>query len=844
MSKAVSAIVGFALCTSTALAGNSHYPHERAPLQQTPFTALPLGSVRAHGWLLHQLEMQRDGLTGRAETSLVEIASSSAWLGGTGENWEKGPYYVKGLVPLAYTLDDAELKQRAQKWIDWTLNSQRADGFYGPANNDDWWPRMVPNYFLRDYYEATNDPRVLPFLTKYYSYMSATLPTRPLRDWGKARVGDDMDTALWLYRRTGDAFLLDVVDLMRKQAYDWPTILRENAFLNFGLDFHPKHNVNVPQAAKMPAVSWLRTGDARERTSIAEGDANLMRENGTSLGLQSGTEFLAGRSSGQGVEFCSIVEQMLSDETIVRIFGEGRYADRLERLAFNALPAAWNRDLTALQYYTVTNQVIAKRGRQGFGQDYDNAVLPGPRSGYPCCCFNVHHGWPKFVQSSWAATADNGLAAIVYAPTTVRAKVADGVEAMIVETTDYPFGDTVKFTVTVPRPTAFPLVVRVPGWCESGATFSVNGEAITVAAKPGEFAKVDRTWQAGDVLSVVLPMSVRATTGVNRSVSLHRGPLTYALRVGEEWKSVGEPAPGFPEYEIANATPWNYALAIDPRDPAKDIELLVDAGKALPANPFDKDHTPVKLKAKARLLPAWKLGWNGVMAADPPTSPVKSAEPIVDVTLMPAGAQNLRVTDLPWLGVPSMVAAKAQTFTFDDSKTDGWVWHGGGWFARDGALRSVPNGGSPGFRALIENVSYDDVMVEADVTVPEAGDAGVVARITRPSIGADTYQGYYAGVSAQGRVTLGRADGTSWQPLAEADMSSKPGAVVRIKLTAKGSTIQVRIGDAATPLLSANDATWSTGQVGVRTYCPDSDKSFGVFDNVRVEPIGAKSNQR
>ena len=333
---------------------------------------------------------------------------------------------------------------------------------------------MVSNYFLRDYYEATNDVRALSLLTNYYRYMLKNLPARPLRDWSKSRAGDDMDTVIWLYNRTGEPFLLDLVDLLRSQAYDWPAIMHDNAFQTFGKDFQARHNVNIAQAMKMPAVSWQRTGDARERSAIDAGEANLMREHGLSIGMQSGTEFLAGRSPGQGIEFCAIVEQMLSDETIVRIFGEGKYADHLEQIAYNALPAAWNRDLTALRYYTLPNHVIAKRGNQGFGQDYDNGVVYGPRSGFPCCCFNAHQGWPKLVQNSWVATSDNGLAVVAYGPNIDYHRQCAGdvnrrAMATIEQHTTYPFSDEVLFKITMSAPTTFPLALRTPGWCENAA---------------------------------------------------------------------------------------------------------------------------------------------------------------------------------------------------------------------------------------------------------------------------------------------------------------------------------------------------------------------------------------
>ena len=828
------------VASGAGFGANRHYPDNLPPLRAKPFTALPLGSVRAQGWLLKQLEMQRDGLTGHAEEALVELNESSAWRGGDKENWEKGPYYVKGLVALAYTLDDPELKRRAQKWVEWCLTSQREDGFYGPKQNDDWWPRVVSNYFLRDYYEATGDARVLPFLSKYYNHMIRALPQRPLRDWGKSRAGDEMDTAIWLYNRTREPSLLELVDLLREQAYDWPTIMHENSFQSFGADFQPKHNVNVPQAMKMPAVSWQRGGGARERSAIDVGFKHLMREHGLSVGMQSGPEFLAGRSPGQGIEFCSIVEQMLSDETIVRIFGEGKYADRIEQIAFNALPAAWNRDLTALRYYTLPNHVIAKRGGQGFGQNYDNGVVYGPRSGYPCCCFNVHQGWPKFVQNSWAATSDNGLAVIAYAPNVVTAKVGagSGAIATIVQETSYPFADVVRLKITMSAPTTFPLALRTPEWCQK-ASIEVNGQAVD-APGPGEFGKITRQWKGGDEVVIKLPMSVRVQRGAHGSVSVHRGPLLYSLRIDDEKRVVGQPAPAFDEFEQAPKGAWNYALSIDAKDPDKSFELLVDEKAVTGGNPFAPEHTPVKLIATACKLPGWGLAWNDVVAFDPPESPVRSTETEERVALVPFGAQDLRLTDFPVLGdTPSAPARDTPlTFTFDDNRTTGWSWFGGGWWAHDGKLRTTATGGVSGFKALIENLKVADLRIEADVTPPPVGDAGLIFRVSKPSIGANAYQGYYAGVSASDRqVILGRADGRNWTPLKTVAYAIPPDASTRLSVTAVGSRIEVRINDETVPIMSVSDDTWREGQAGARIYTSANDQAVSAFDNMRVSPI-------
>ena len=400
-----SIVLAWAFCFSTP-AGAQQYPSptnlpptivatNRSPLLAIPFLPLPLGSMRPQGWLLAQCQLQRDGLTGNAEAVYaVDIGDNSGWLGGTGDNWERSPYYFKGLVALAYTLNDAGLKQTAQKWMDWLLNHQGANGYIGPASNNDWWPRMLATYALKDYYEATADPRVPIVLSNYFNYMRLNLPAQPLNQWAKARAGDEMDVALWLYNRNGDTNLLTLVRLMHEQAYDWSGILTSNDFDFFGADFYPRHNVNVEEALKMPAVYYQVSQQSNDLNAASVGMDNLMRENGLSCGINSGTEFLSGNSIVQGVELCSIVEAMLSLETAARITGDPLLADRLETISFNALPAALANNIKGIQYYTLANNLIAIPGGHGFNQDYGNGTLPGPDSGFPCCRYNFHMGCP------------------------------------------------------------------------------------------------------------------------------------------------------------------------------------------------------------------------------------------------------------------------------------------------------------------------------------------------------------------------------------------------------------------------------------------------------------------
>lgn len=98
---------------------------------------------------------------------------------------------------------------------------------------------------------------------------------------------------------------------------------------------------------KTPAAQYLRDGRADRLPTIDAAVATLMRYHGQVQGMFSGDEWLAGLAPTQGVELGAVVEYMFSLETIVRVFGEGRYADTLEAVAYNALPATITADMRA-----------------------------------------------------------------------------------------------------------------------------------------------------------------------------------------------------------------------------------------------------------------------------------------------------------------------------------------------------------------------------------------------------------------------------------------------------------------------------------------------------------------
>jgi uncharacterized protein len=604
--------------------------------QRMAFRRLPVGAVRPAGWLREQLQLQADGLTGHLEELWPDVGPDSAWLGGSGEDWERGPYYADGLVPLAHVLRDKALVQKARRWTDAIIQSQRQDGQFGPTTNADWWPRMVALKVLAQHYEASHDDRVLPFMERYFKYQQAELPRHPLDDWAKARAGENLLVLAWYLRRRPSAEGGAVGALLTEQALDWEGCLADNPPRGFTRSWDPyRHVVNVAMGLKLPAVRYLFDGDAAHLRRLRRALRNLEQHHGQVTGMFSGDEWLAGRGPSRGVELCAVAEFMFTLETLAEITGAGQYGDRLEEVTYNAFAATLTADMRAHQYLQQPNQVACTIAPRPWTCSTDDANIFGLEPHFGCCAANLHQGWPKFVTSLWMAAPAGGLAGLAYAP----CRVESAGRVLEVET-GYPFSEEVAVRLRLKAPDRFPLHLRVPAWCEA-PQLAVRGDIQNMSPGKSGFVTLEREWHDGDVIELNLKSRPRVVgTSVN-AVGLKLGPLLLALPVGEDWRRLPE-RPGFGDWEVYPTTPWNYGLAVEDHDTLSHYRVV---RSAVPSPPFG---TPaLRVDVDGRRVDNWKLSRNS--AGRIPSQPQVSSSTVERVGLVPYGSARLRVAEFPRL---------------------------------------------------------------------------------------------------------------------------------------------------------------------------------------------------
>lgn len=610
--------------------------------------------IKPSGWLRTQLEIQARGLSGNLDKVWPDIRDSK-WIGGDAEGWERVPYWLDGFVPLAYLLEDEDLIARAGRYIDAILAFQKPDGWICPCTDEeresyDTWVVLLICKTLKVYYDCSGDERIPEVIYRvmknFYELLSSG--TLKLFKWGESRWYEGFIALNFLQERYHESWIAELADILYQQRRDYRESMQrwERPINKREQD---THIVNIAMMLKSEAVSCDLLG--QKYTDQAEKFYRVLKKyNGTPVETFTGDEHLSGLSPIQGTELCSVVEQMYSYEELYAYTGDAKWAERLEVLAFNALPATFSDDMWAHQYVQQSNQITCKAfprdSKVVFRTNGREAHLFGLEPNYGCCTANLSQGWPKLTTSAYMFRG-NKIISVLPIPTVLNTCVDTAAGKMNVRVeleTNYPFENQFTYRITSEGDGEFGFMVRVPSFAEN---VMVNGQSFT--GKEASFrisgsgeTTISLSWQVTPEL-VKRPHSLKTVKCGSLVFAL---PIAYEKVMLEyERKGVERKYP-YCDYEYIGVSDWEYGFADDEFELVKGEDSTVAGAPEADGYIFSSEKPPVMLKAHMKKI-HWGLedGFEYVCAKRPVS--YKGIGEKEEILLYPYGCAKLRMTEMP-----------------------------------------------------------------------------------------------------------------------------------------------------------------------------------------------------
>ena len=591
--------------------------------------------IKPEGWLKRQLEIQAEGLSGNLHKIWPDIRDS-AWVGGTCEGWERVPYWLDGFIPLAYLLEREDMIATVKKYIDSIISKQQSDGWICPCKKEeiskyDTWALQLICKTLTVYYECSGDGRIPDVIYKafrnYYDLLSSG--EIKLFGWGEFRWFESFITLNFLYKKYSEDWIVDLAKIIKAQGFDYNTAIDE-----WKKPSHKwrmiTHIVNLCMMLKSEAVSQELLGE--DYTDMAEGLREILdRYNGTAFEGFTGDEVLSGLDPSKGTELCAIVEQMYSYEHIFAHTGDNKWAERLEVLAFNALPATISEDMWTHQYVQQVNQIACQKTMimSPWSTNGPYANNFGLEPNYGCCTANFNQGWPKFALTPFMHSGDTIISSLML-PSSLN---ADGINIRL--ETAYPFKNKMHYYIESDK--NFSFIIRIPSFAKN---LKVGGEFK-------ETKDLEFTISSGKTeIEVEFEAIPYFKKRPNDLYALQMGSLLFSVpvkydKIMKEYtrKGVERKFP-YCDYQFIPKTPWNYGFANG------EFEVSYNT---VDGTPFSESKPAVTIKANMMQID-WglKFPYKSICRTTP-----KSRAPISGIQkieLYPYGCSRLRMTEMPILG--------------------------------------------------------------------------------------------------------------------------------------------------------------------------------------------------
>ena len=588
--------------------------------------------LKPAGWLRNQLLIQARGLNGHLHEVWPDVRDS-AWIGGNRDSWERVPYWLDGFIPLAYLLDDDGMKSTARKYVNAILAGQQEDGWICPCRKDeraryDTWAVQLISKALTVYWQCTGDERAIDAVRRamknYYSLLKEG--TVSLFCWGQHRWFEAFIALNELWRLRPEDWIRELAGMLSSQGTDYEKqVPKWKRPLNQWT--YDTHIVNIAMMLKAEAVSCDLLG--LPYTDKAGRLYDLLKQyNGTAVELFTGDECLAGLSPIQGTELCAVVEQMYSMELLYAYTGDPKWAERLETVSFNALPAALSDDMWTHQYDQMSNQIACQSfpGKPIFRTNRGDSHLFGLEPSYGCCTANFGQGWPKLTLSAFMHRGDTVISAVPL-PSVLT---ADDLQIRL--ETEYPFQNKLTYSIDAGKP--FRFRIRIPSFARR----------LTVNQKEQKTEDLcfDIPAGKGQTIEICFETTPRFIDRPNGLKSAKCGSLVYSLPVSfkkemHEYEKDGvQRKYPYCDYELIPCSAWNFGWR-------SISESTVFHGVS--ETPFSSENPPVTLDAKMCQI-SWDYedGYETV-CAKLPGAEVTGEETVL--TLWPYGCAKLRMTEMP-----------------------------------------------------------------------------------------------------------------------------------------------------------------------------------------------------
>lgn len=602
---------------------------------------LTTNEIKPKGWLKRQLEIEAEGLVGNLDKVWPDVADSM-WIGGSREGWERVPYWLDGFIPLAYLLENEDMIARAKRYIDKIVESQQPDGWIcpngeTPRDKYDIWAIHLISKVLTVYYDCSRDKRIPKVIYRVMKNFYEVLENGTVKqfNWGKFRW---FEAFIALNRLSEwypkEEWIAKLAKILKDTGADYTEFVKTwERPLNKWTYY--THVVNLAMMIKSEAVSCKLLGEEY----MGLGDKlydHICKYNGTVTGIFTGDECLSGQSPIQGTELCAVVELMYSFEWLYACTGDPKWAEKLELLAFNALPATISDDMWTHQYVQSSNQIDCTPfpGRSLYRTNNSEAHIFGLEPNFGCCTANMGQGWSKFALSTFMKSKD-GLVSFVPVPSEVSI-VRRGNPIKVSLSTNYPFENSFTYTVEAEKKTGMKLRVRIP---TDATNLTVNGKSVKK-----QKMLVFSGFEAGKTeINIAFTPTVKLESRPNGLKALRYGSILFSLPIKGEKKTVEYERSGvqrkFPycDYHIKGSGDFNYAFA---------SREFVFESKAVSDVPFSSENPPIVAYADMCHIDwGYEEGFENVCAKIP-----NSTKPIDDVrkvTLYPYGCAKLRMTEMP-----------------------------------------------------------------------------------------------------------------------------------------------------------------------------------------------------